>query len=167
VLLKRARPQDVRCLKRRPRDQPTDARRSTTSDVAAGLAGGVAVVGALAAVAVGLLGGDMAVPFAISAGLLALAVGSVLAGVANNLPAAAFGAVWLAPAHPASVIAYLIGTNVGAVATPHGSVATILTRAVGGRHGVGIPARVYLGSAWRYASAGAIAGILALVLATH
>jgi arsenical pump membrane protein len=201
----------------------TGAGSSRTSGDAAGIAGGVAVVGALAAVAVGLAGGDMAVPFALSAGLLAgvavatgrldvralirsvplvgltiigiavaargpielaagllarpdasigglllaLAVGGVLATVANNLPAAAFGAIWLARAHPASIIAFLIGTNVAALATPHGSVATILARAVGGRHGVEISARAYLGSAWRYASAGAIAGILALALATR
>lgn len=197
--------------------------RSRTADDAAGLAGGVAVVGALAAVAVGLAGGDMAVPFAISAGLLAgaavatgrldvralvrsvplagliiigiaaaasgpidlaaglvprpdaslgglllaVAVGTVLAAVANNLPAAAFGAVWLARAHPASIIAFLIGTNVGALATPHGSVATILSQAVGRRHGVTTPTRAYLRSAWRYASVGAIAGILALALANR
>lgn len=201
----------------------TSAQPSGTSDAAAGVAGGVAVVGALAAVAVGLTGGDMAVPFAMSAGLLAgvavaiarldvravvksvplaglaiigiavaasgpidmaagllprpdastgglllaLALGSVLAAVANNLPAAAFGVAWLARAHPASIIAYLIGTNVAALATPHGSVATILARAVGGRHGVGTPARAYLGSAWRYASAGAIAAFLALALAAR
>ena len=54
-----------------------------------------------------------------------------------------------------------------ALATPHGSVATILARAVGGRHGVGTPARAYLGSAWRYASAGAIAAFLALALAAR
>jgi arsenical pump membrane protein len=183
----------------------------------------VAVVGALAAFAVGLAGGDMAVPFAISAGLLAgvavatgrldvralvrsvplgglmvigiavaasgpidlaagllprpdaslfglllaLAVGSGLAAVANNLPAAAFGAVWLARAHPASIIAFLIGTNVAALATPRGSLATILTRAVGRRHGVAAPARAYVRSAWRYATVGAISGILALALASR
>jgi Na+/H+ antiporter NhaD/arsenite permease-like protein len=99
--------------------------------------------------------------------LLALAVGGVLATVANNLPAAAFGAIWLARAHPASIIAFLIGTNVAALATPHGSVATILSRAVGGRHGVATPARTYLRFAWRYASVGAIAGILALTLASR
>jgi arsenical pump membrane protein len=204
-------------------EDATGALGSRTSDDAARVAGGVAVAGAFAAVAVGLVGGDMAVPFAISAGLLAgvavatgrldvgalvrsvplaglaiigvaaaasgpidlaagllprpeaslgglllaLAVGSVLAAVANNLPAAAFGAVWLARAHPASIIAFLIGTNVAALATPYGSIATILARAVGGRHGVASPARAYLGSAWRYASVGAIAGILALVLASR
>lgn len=96
--------------------------------------------------------------------LLALGVGGALAAVVNNLPAAAFGAVWLFGAHPASVVAYLIGTNVIAVATPHGSVATILARAVGHRYGVEIPGRGYPRWAWPYAAAGAVAGILALAL---
>ncbi len=96
--------------------------------------------------------------------LLALVVGGVLAALVNNLPAAAFGAVWLIGAHPASVVAYLLGTNVLALATPHGSVATILARAVGHRHGVAIPTRQYLRFAWAYAAAGAVAGMLALVL---
>jgi arsenical pump membrane protein len=204
-------------------EDATGAMGSRASDDAARVAGGVAVVGALAAVAVGLAGGDMAVPFAISAGLLAgvavatgrldvralvrsvplaglaiigvavaasgpidtaagllprpdtsigglllaLTVGGVLATVANNLPAAAFGAVWLARAHPASIIAFLIGTNVAALATPHGSVATILARAVGGTQGVPTPARAYLASAWRYAATGSIVGIVALAIATR
>lgn len=186
----------------------------------AGVAGVAALVSAAAAVAVGLVGGDMAVPFAIAASLLAtaavasgrltisaiirtvplaglviivlaavasapmatvggllpqpqespgglllaLAVGSVLAIAVNNLPAAAFGATWLARAHPAAIIAFLIGTNVAALATPHGSVATLLARAVGARHGVATPARAHLGSAWRYASIGVVAAILALLL---
>lgn len=192
-------------------------------DRPARLAGLVAAGGALAAVAIGLGGGNMAVPFAASAGLLAgaavaigrlafrtviesipmaglaviviavvangqiglaatamprpdgslgglllaLVVGSALAAIANNLPAAAFGAVWLARAHPAAVIAFLIGTNVTAVATPHGSVATILARSVGARHGVVTAPRAYLVGAWRYAVIGAVAGVLALALVTR
>ena len=94
--------------------------------------------------------------------LLALAVGALLAVAFNNLPAAACGAAWLARANPATVVAYLIGTNVAAVATPHGSLATILARAVGRRHGVASPVSEYLRSAWRYAVVGAVAGIVAL-----
>jgi len=96
--------------------------------------------------------------------LLALVVGGALAALVNNLPAAAFGAVWLLGAHPASVVAYLLGTNVIAMATPYGSVATILARGVGERHGVATPTGRYLRSAWPYAAAGAAAGTLALVL---
>ncbi|HYX11570.1 MAG TPA: hypothetical protein VE817_06300 [Candidatus Acidoferrum sp.] len=201
----------------------TVAAEPVRSNAAGRIAGGVAVASAVAAVAVGLAGGDMAVPFAVSAGLLgaaavgtgrldvralvrsvpigglaiiavaaastgpidlaaglfprpdaslgglalSVAVGSVLAAVANNLPAAAFGAMWLARAQPACIVAFLIGTNVAALATPHGSIATSLARAVGARQGVVTPNRVYLGSAWRYASAGAIAATVALALATR
>ena len=194
---------------------PTDVR-----DSLARAAGGVAVLGAVAAVAAGLVGADVAVPFAVSGGilagvavatgrldvgaiarsvpvaglaviaiaaiasepigsaagllprpdaslgglLLALVVGGAFAAVANNLPAAAFGAVWLVGMHPATVVAYLLGTNVVALATPHGSIATILARAVGHRHGVRTPATRYLRTAWGYAAAGAAAGLIALVL---
>lgn len=189
-------------------------------DQAGRAAGGIAVVGAVAAVVAGLAGAEVVVPFAISAGiltgvsvasgrldiralvrsiplaglvviaiaaiasgpigaaagllprpdpsagglLLAMGVGGLLAAIVNNLPAAAFGAVWLVGMHPATVIAYLLGTNVVALATPHGSVATILARSVGDRHGVeSSPAR-YLRTAWAYAAAGSAAGILALLL---
>lgn len=207
-----------------------DAGRPADDDVAttpprelgaAGRAAGVvALVGAASAVAAGLIGADMAVPFAMSAGILAggvvasgrlavrdlarsvpvagliviglaalasgpiavatgllprpdagidglvlaLAMGGLLAAAINNLPAAALGAAWLARTHPATVVAYLIGTNIAALATPHGSVATILARAVGDRHGIATPAATYLRSAWRYASVGAIAAIAALWL---
>jgi len=67
-------------------------------------------------------------------------------------------------AHPATIVAYLIGTNIAALATPHGSVATILAHAVGERHGIATPARTYLRSAWRYAMVGAIAAIVVLWL---
>ena len=189
-------------------------------EATARVAGGVALLGATAAVVVGLAGGDMAVPFAASAAalvgtalatgrlairtvlhsiplagvavigvaavaagpmglvaarlpqpnatpggiLLAATAGGLVAALANNLPAAAFGAVWLARVHPASIVAYLIGTNIASLATPHGSVATILARTVGGRHGVETPVRTYLASAWRYALVGSAAAILALVL---
>lgn len=210
------------------------ADRERTKDVARGqpkptdrnvawLAGGVAMIGALAAVAAGLAGGDMAVPFAVSSGivaavavasgrltigsiigsiplaglaviviaaiasgpmavaggllplpddslgglLLAMAVGSVLAMTVNNLPAAAFGATWLSRGHPAAIIAFLIGTNIAAIATPHGSVATILARSVGMRHGIATTTRAYVGFAWPYAAGGAVAAVLALALATR
>lgn len=190
------------------------------ADATGRAAGAVAVLGAVGAIVAGLQGGDVAVPFAVSGGilagvavaggrldvhavarsvplaglaviavaaiasepigiaagllprpdasmgglLLALVVGGGLAALANNLPAAAFGAVWLVGGHPATVVAYLLGTNVFALATPHGSVATILARAIGHRHGVRTPATRYLRTAWAYAAAGAVAGILALAV---
>ena len=95
---------------------------------------------------------------------LALVVGGLTAAALNNLPAAALGAAWLARSHPATIVAFLIGTNIVALATPHGSVATILARAVGARHGVATPAGTYLRGAWRYAVVGAIAAIAVLWL---
>jgi arsenical pump membrane protein len=193
------------------------------TDHLARIGGVIAVAGAVVAVAFGLAGLDMAVPFAIAAGLLVgpaiasrrldvgtlvrsipitglaivgaaaiargpiglaagalplpngtitslvvtMAAGGLLAMVANNLPAVAFGAAWLARAHPATVVAYLIGTNVVAIATPHGSVATILARATGQRHGVSTPVGTYLRSAWPYAAIGALAGMVALSIAAR
>lgn len=190
------------------------------SDRLARLAGAVGLAGAGAAVAFGLVGRNMAIPFAVStailagsaiasgrvracallrampltglgvvalaavasepiaatagtlprpdAGLLglgfALAVGGLLAAVANNLPATAFGAVWLMHSHPATIVAYLLGTNIVAIATPHGSVATILARGVGARHGVASSNGSYLRGGWRYAAAGAMAGFVALAV---
>ncbi len=90
-------------------------------------------------------------------------VGGVLAAVVNNLPAAAFGAAWLGVASPTLIVAYLVGTNFGSVATPHGSVATILARSSARLRGRETGIRVYLANAWRYAAVTAIAAIAALV----
>ncbi|PZR64789.1 MAG: hypothetical protein DLM71_01695 [Chloroflexi bacterium] len=184
------------------------------------LAGAAALMGAAGAIWLGLIGGDMAVPFAVSAGLvagpavaagripvrallraaplaglgivagaaiaagpirqlaglmphpaagvaglaLAVAVGGGLAAAVNNLPAALFGAAWLAGGPVGPMIAFLVGTNIGAIATPHGSVATMLVRGVGARRGVELSMGSYLGSAWRYAAAGALAAIAALAV---
>ncbi len=99
--------------------------------------------------------------------LMALTVGGLAAAAIDNLPAAALGATWLARSHPATVVAFLVGTNIAALATPHGSVATILARVVGRRHGVATPTSTYLRAAWRYAAAGAIAAIAVLGLAAR
>ena len=132
----------------------------------AGLA--VVAVAAVAGGAIGVAAGLLPRPDASMGGLvLALVVGGGLAALVNNLPAAAFGAVWLVGAQPATVVAYLLGTNVVALASPHGSVATMLARAVGHRHGVRTPTTRYLRTAWAYAAAGAVAGLLALAVAAR
>lgn len=101
-------------------------------------------------------------------GVLALvtvaAVGGLLASVANNLPAAFVGSVWLRGAPVSVVIAYLIGTNILAVATPHGSVATMLCRSLAARGGVPMPAARHLRNGWRYAVAGGAAACAALIV---
>ena len=91
-------------------------------------------------------------------------LGGVLAAAMNNLPAAAFGAVWLRGAPPPLVIAYLVGTNVLALITPHGSLATVLSRSVAARAGHPIPHGPYLRSAWRFALAGSLAALAALAI---
>ena len=129
---------------------------------------GIVAIAALSAGLLGAAAGAVPMPDGGLGGLLlALAMGGLLAAVINNLPAAAFGAAWLARAHPAAIVAYLIGTNLIAIATPHGSVATLLVRAKGARHGVMTPAAVHLATAWRYAAVGAIAGFAALLVVAH
>lgn len=83
-------------------------------------------------------------------------VGGLLAAGFNNLPAAAFGAVWLHGASPALVVAYLIGTNVLALVTPHGSLATVLCRSVAERAGHAVPHGPYLRAAWWFGLAGSV-----------
>ena len=187
------------------------------------VAGGVAAVGACAAVVIGVVGGDVALTFAVISGLVvALAVGNgavgpgslvrsipiagvavvlfaaatrgpmvdlagglpdlertlptpvALAGIAviggllasaiNNLPAAAFGAVWLVGASPAAIVAYLLGTNVLALLTPYGSLATILGRNLAKPSGASPSTREYLLEAWPFAVVGAAAGLAALIV---
>ena len=129
----------------------------------AGLA--VVLVAAVAAGPLALLAGTVPLPDATPAGLaIALLTGGLLAATVNNLPAAAFGGAWLAAAHPATIVAFLVGTNVAAVATPHGSVATMLARSTGDRLGTRSDTRAYLRTAWPYAIVGSAAGFGALAL---
>ena len=65
------------------------------------------------------------------AGMVALALAvAALAAVANNLPASAVAAVALVPGPGA--YAALVGLSVGALVTPHGSVATLIAGDLGG-----------------------------------
>ena len=188
-------------------------------DPHARFAGAVALLGAAGAIVMGLVGGDMAIPFALSSGAitgsaialgrigprdvrhaipypalalivaaavaagpistqthlvpqprvdlaglaLAVLVGGLLASAVNNLPAAAFGAVWLSHGPVAVIVAYLIGTNVAAVATPHGSAATMLVRAGGAHRGSPLSTSAHLRTAWLYAIAGSVAALGFLV----
>jgi arsenical pump membrane protein len=127
---------------------------------------GIVVLAALAsgpisAVAAGIPRVHSADPIGI--GLIAIA-GAVLAAVVNNLPAALFGAVWLAASPPAAILAWLIGTNFAALVTPHGSLATMLARSAARRHGPTPTVRDYLGAAWRYAAATSVAAIAVLTV---
>lgn len=120
--------------------------------------------GALAAVA-GLL------PHPRTAGPAEIAVvalvGAGLSAALSNLPAAAFGAAWLGVASPALIVAFLVGTNAGSMATPNGSIATTLARSSARSsarlrgHETGIGA--YLAGAWRYAAVTGVAAVVALI----
>lgn len=90
-------------------------------------------------------------------------VGGVLAAAVNNLPAAAFGAVWLAAARPVTLVAFLVGTKILAIATPHGSLATMLSHAVADRRGRPVDRRRYLRRPWRDALLVGAAALLAVV----
>lgn len=81
--------------------------------------------------------------------LMVALLGGGLAAVLNNLPAAIIGSVWLAGADIQIVMAFLIGTNVLAVITPHGSLATMLSHAVAGARGWRISRVAYVRHAWR------------------
>ena len=107
------------------------------------------------------------------AGLVIVAlVGGILAATINNLPAAAFGAIWLAGSgvgsgsgiEAAPVIAYLIGTNIVCLATPHGSLATILARSLAATRGHRESSRFYLSYGWHYAVTAGGAALLALIV---
>lgn len=117
----------------------------------------------LAGVAAGLPDLSSSLPPILALPAIAL-VGGLLAISVNNLPAAAFGAVWLRGGSPTAVIAFLIGTNLFALATPHGSLATILSRQLGLRHGVDLGARAYLATAWRYALISSVVAVAALLI---
>lgn len=198
-------------------------RPALPTDPHARLAGAVALLGAAGAIVIGLVGGDMAIPFALSGGAvtgsaialgriepqdvgraipypalalivaatlaagpissqthlvpqpsvdpaglaLAVLVGGTLASAVNNLPAAAFGAVWLSHAPVAVIVAYLIGTNVAAVATPHGSAATMLVRSGSERRGSPLSTSAHFKTAWLYAIAGSAGALVFLVVSAR
>ncbi|MFN8621107.1 MAG: hypothetical protein U0869_10220 [Chloroflexota bacterium] len=96
--------------------------------------------------------------------LVVTLVGGALAAIVNNLPAAAFGAVWLAGADPVTIVAYLVGTDVMCVLTAHGSLATMLVHAVAERRGHPVRRRHYLRHAWRDTLLAVGAALLALIL---
>ena len=96
--------------------------------------------------------------------LAVMVAGGALAATINNLPAAAFGAGWLSGAPVPVVVAWLVGTNIAALITPHGSVATLLGRAAAGRHGPTSSVGDYLAGAWRYAVVASLAAIGGLVV---
>lgn len=142
------------------RQSPIAVARAMPLGGIAVIAGAWLLTGAMAAA-----GSHLATPGADVPGLVEIClVGGVLSMTLNNLPAAAFGAFWLGSAAPVAVVAYLIGTNFSAVATPHGSVATLLARSVAKQHGPVDSSRAYVASFWWYALATTITAFVVLVI---
>ncbi|HTS14141.1 MAG TPA: hypothetical protein VMH24_00620, partial [Candidatus Sulfotelmatobacter sp.] len=104
-----------------------------------------------------------ALPSVLALPVIALVGGGIAMSV-NNLPAAAFGAIWLQGAGPDAVVAYLIGTDLFAIATPHGSVATMLCRQLAARARVVIGVREHLATAWLPALAAGVPATIALLI---
>jgi arsenical pump membrane protein len=140
-----------------------DLARAVSLPACAVILAAAALAGPIVAFGQALPDPDTTLTPAIALPLIAL-VGGALAATVNNLPAAAFGAVWLSGASPAAILAYLIGTNVLALVTPHGSVATMLGRTLAHRGGSPVGTRSYLRRAWRYAVVGAVPAIAWLVV---
>lgn len=148
----------------RPGTRPLDLARSIPP-------GGVAIVG-IAAIAIGPMAGrallvpdpQMTLTPMVALPIIAL-VGGLLAATVNNLPAAAFGAIWLEGGSPEAILAFLIGTNLIAIGTPHGSLATIRCQRLAARQGIRVGTGTYLGTAWRYASAAGLPALGALLIA--
>lgn len=142
---------------------PTNALRAIPWSAVAVIVGAALLRAPIAGFAARLPDPESTAPAVLALPAIAL-VGGLLAAVANNLPAAAFGAIWLSGASPAAIVAYLLGTNILALVTPHGSVATMLSRALAHRAGEPIPVRDYLWRGWRYAVAGTVPALLVLIL---
>jgi Na+/H+ antiporter NhaD/arsenite permease-like protein len=116
----------------------------------------------MADVAAGLPRIEDALPAALALPAIAV-VGGLLAAAFNNLPAAAFGSIWLIGASPEAIVAFLLGVNILNLLTPHGSLATILGRNLARAAGAHLPVAVYLRTAWPYAIAGTAAGLIPLL----
>ncbi len=144
------------------------SRRATPLELARSLPlSGLAVVAIAALLAAPLRQAADSVPAPGSgpvAMLVVAIVGAALATTINNLPAAAVGAFWLVGAAPGTVVAYLVGTNIAALLTPHGSVATMLVRSVAAAAGEPVSARRYLRTAWRFAIPPTVAALIVLIL---
>lgn len=99
----------------------------------------------------------------------AAATGAVLSNVLNNLPVYTAGEAVIPPgAGPDgqnALLALLIGTNAGSVATPWASLATLLCLEACRRHGVRIPLVRFMLTGFGLAAVSVALGVGALVLA--
>ncbi|WP_330229790.1 SLC13 family permease [Nocardia sp. NBC_00508] len=93
----------------------------------------------------------------------AAAAGATLGNLANNLPAYTAGEAVIPTQNGDQLLALLIGTNIGPIVTPWGSLATLLCLEFCRTHGVRVPMRRFVVTGLVLAivaTAGAVAGLL-------
>jgi arsenical pump membrane protein len=94
----------------------------------------------------------------------AAATGAVLSNVLNNLPVYTAGEAVIPPGGHDTLLALLIGTNVGPLATPWASLATLLCLEACRRHGVRLPMVRFVLTGFGLAVVAVTLGVGALLL---
>jgi arsenical pump membrane protein len=107
-----------------------------------------------------LIGGDPGAEGSLRAG----AVGALFANVVNNLPAYVAGEAVIAPANHTQLLALLIGTNVGPLATPWASLATLIWYERCRAAGVAVPLGRFVATSAALAALATTATVAALLL---
>ncbi|RZU76278.1 arsenite efflux membrane protein ArsB [Micromonospora kangleipakensis] len=107
-----------------------------------------------------LIGGDPGAEGALRAG----GVGALFANVVNNLPAYVAGEAVIAPANHTQLLALLIGTNVGPLATPWASLATLIWYERCRAAGVAVPLGRFVATSAALAALATAATVAALLL---
>ncbi|MEU8263264.1 SLC13 family permease [Micromonospora sp. NPDC048999] len=107
-----------------------------------------------------LIGGDAGVEGALRAG----GVGALFANVVNNLPAYVAGEAVIAVDHHTQLLALLVGTNVGPLATPWASLATLIWYERCRAAGVAVPLGRFMATSAALAVLGTAATVAALLI---
>ena len=92
------------------------------------------------------------------------AVGALFANVVNNLPAYVAGEAVIAPANHTQLLALLLGTNVGPLATPWASLATLIWYERCRAAGVAVPLGRFVATSAALAALATTATVAALLL---
>lgn len=107
-----------------------------------------------------LIGGDPGAEGALRAG----GVGALFANVVNNLPAYVAGEAVIAANHHTQLLALLVGTNVGPLATPWASLATLIWYERCRAAGVAVPLGRFVATSAALAALGTTATVAALLI---
>jgi arsenical pump membrane protein len=100
----------------------------------------------------------------VTGSMRAAATGAALSNVLNNLPVYAAGEAVIPPGGRDTLLALLIGTNAGPLATPWASLATLLCLEACRRHGVRLPLARFVFTGLGLAVVAVALGVGALVL---